>query len=111
MVELPRQKVVHIGTGEVREAVVTRDGEVWWPEHLRKDGYPSLNRHRDGRMVGGIYSGSPQVSQFAPYEAARETEADVFRKRLAQLRSKVAETENSLLGLYQESGEPQGRTV
>ena len=108
MVELTRQKVVLISTGKVRDAVVTKDGDVWWPEHLRKDGLPPMNRPEDGYMVSGVYG---RNGNCASYEAARETEAEVFRQRLAQLRFELAATEASLLGLYLGKGEPQGRTV
>ena len=108
MVELPRQKVVLISTGKVREAVVTGNGAVWWPEHLRKDGLPPLNRYPDGWMVDGSHC---SLSSFAVYKFEREIEADVFRQRLAQLRAHITATEASLLGLYLESGESQGGTV
>ena len=108
MVELTRQKVVQISTGKVRDAVVTEAGTVWWPEHLRKDGCPPLNRLSDGWIVNefGCY-----LSSFALYEAAREAVADAFRQRLAELRAEIVATEASLLGLYLVKGEPQGGTV
>ena len=85
---LERIQAVHIVTGEVREVAVRPDSgitEVWFPESLRKDGQPPLNRYRDGQLKPDYAFG-----YYARVDAGREEKAALIRLEIAGLLEKVS---------------------
>ena len=95
-------KVVRIHEGKPVDAVIRPDydgdgGQIWFPEHLKKDGGFPANRLPNGWLLS---KRSINLSHYALYQADRETLANPIRERIEELRELMRGAESRLLDVY-----------
>lgn len=95
---LKRLTVVHISSGQKREAAIADYGEsLYWIENLRKDGRNNQARGRDGWLVNGKYV---DLYKYALYDAGREAKAALIRDQIAILTDQIHVLQQALIALY-----------